>query len=158
MTNPGMTNHRRALLVFIVLVLGGGLFIGFLTKPGLWYASLIKPSFNPPALVFAPVWSILYVLIAIAGWRTWRAYPHGWPMRMWWTQLVLNFLWSPVFFVAHRIGLAFAIILLLLSAIVGFIVTSSRQDRVAAWLFVPYALWVTFAVLLNGSIFALNWS
>lgn len=156
MTKSGTVSHRLASLAFIALVLGGGLFIGFLTTPGSWYAGLVKPSFNPPPLVFAPVWSVLYVIVAVAGWRVWRADPRGWPMRIWWTQLALNFLWSPVFFAAHRIGLALAIIVLLLASIVGFIITSSRQDRVAAWLFVPYAMWVAFASLLNGSIFALN--
>ena len=77
-------------------------------------------------------------------------------MTLWWTQLVLNFLWSPVFFGAHQIGLALAVILLLLAAILAFIATAWRQNRVAAWLFVPYAAWVAFASVLNGSIFALN--
>ena len=73
-----------------------------------------------------------------------------------WAQLALNFLWSPVFFAAHRIGLALAIVLLMLAAILPFIVMAWRQDRVAAWLFAPYAAWVGFASVLNGAIFALN--
>ena len=77
-------------------------------------------------------------------------------MKLWWTQLVLNFLWSPVFFGAHQIGLALVVILLLLAAILAFIATAWRQNRVAAWLFAPYAAWVAFASVLNGSIFTLN--
>jgi translocator protein len=77
-------------------------------------------------------------------------------MRRWWAQLVLNFLWSPVFFSAHKIGLALAVIVLLLAIILGFIVTSWREDRVAARLYVPYSAWVAFAWILNASIFALN--
>lgn len=106
--------------------------------------------------MFAPVWTALYVLIAIAGWRTFERDRSGWPMRLWWAQLVLNFAWSPVFFAARQIGVAFGIILLLLAAILAFIDASWRQDRVAAWLFVPYAAWVAFASALNASIFALN--
>jgi tryptophan-rich sensory protein len=72
--------------------------------------------------------------------------------RVWWTQLVLNFLWSPVFFSAHQIRLALVVILLLFAAILAFIAMSWRRDRVAGWLFVPYAVWVAFASVLNVSI------
>jgi benzodiazapine receptor len=144
------------LILFLVLVVGGGLAIGFLTAPDAWYAGLAKPSFNPPNRLFAPVWTALYVLIAIAGWRTFERDRTGWPMRLWWTQLSLNFLWSPVFFSAHQIGLALGIILLLLAAILAFINASWRRDRVAAWMFVPYAGWVGFASALNAAILARN--
>lgn len=145
-----------SLALFLVLVVGGGLAIGLLTAPGAWYAGLAKPSFNPPGWVFGPVWTLLYVLIAVAGWRTFARDRAGWPMRLWWAQLALNFLWTPVFFAAHRIGLALLVVLLLLAAILAFIVLSWRRDRVAAWLFAPYAAWVAFASLLNAAIFALN--
>jgi tryptophan-rich sensory protein len=142
--------------LFVLLAVGGGLVIGAFNVPGGWYASLEKPPFNPPGWVFGPVWTALYVLIGIAGWRTWRRDRSGWPMRLWWTQLVLNFAWSPVFFTLHQIGAALAIVLALFAAIVAFIVTARKLDRTAAWLFVPYAAWVAFASLLNGSILALN--
>ncbi len=149
-------NRYFSLILFLLLVLGGGLALGGLNVPGGWYAGLTKPSFNPPAWLFAPVWTVLYVLIAIAGWRVWQRDRTGWPMRLWWAQLALNFLWTPVFFGVRQIGLAFVVILLMLSVILAFIVTSWRQDRVAAWLFVPYAAWVAFASLLNGSTWILN--
>ncbi|MFZ1963606.1 MAG: TspO/MBR family protein [Roseiarcus sp.] len=144
------------LILFLVLVTGGGLAIGFLTAPGEWYAGLAKPPFNPPNWLFGPVWTLLYLLIAVAGWRAFESDRGGWPMKLWWAQLALNFLWSPVFFAAHRIGLALAVILLLLGAILAFIVMSWRQDRVAAWLFAPYAAWVGFASVLNASILVLK--
>jgi tryptophan-rich sensory protein len=144
------------LILFLVLVMGGGVAIGFLTAPGEWYAGLAKPSFNPPNWLFGPVWTLLYLLIAVAGWRVFESDRGGWPMKLWWAQLALNFLWSPVFFAAHQIGLALALILLLLGAILAFIVASWRQDRVAAWLFAPYAAWVGFASALNASILALK--
>jgi len=143
-------------VLFLALVVGGGLAIGFLTAPGEWYAGLAKPSFNPPNWIFGPVWTALYVLIALAGWRTFERDRSGWPMKLWWAQLALNFLWSPTFFAAQRIGLALAIVLLMLAAIVAFIVTSWRRDRVAAMAFVPYAAWVAFASILNAAILALN--
>jgi tryptophan-rich sensory protein len=151
-----MTSDRVALILFVALVLGGGLAIGYATAPGEWYGGLVKPSFNPPGWVFAPVWSVLYVLIAIAGWRVWRKGAAGSAMKVWWLQLALNFLWSPVFFAAHQIGLAFGIILLMLAAIIAFIALAWREERAAAWLFVPYAAWVAFAAMLNGAIFAVN--
>jgi tryptophan-rich sensory protein len=151
-----MMSDRRALVLFLVLVVGGGLVIGFMTAPGDWYAGLAKPSFNPPAWVFAPVWTVLYGLIAVAGWRTFARDRAGWPMKVWWVQLALNFLWSPVFFAAHRVDLALVDVVLLLAAIVAFIAVSWRQDRVAALMFAPYAAWVAFASVLNGAVWMLN--
>jgi translocator protein len=148
--------HLRSLILFLVVMLGGGLVLGGLTVPGAWYAGLAKPAFNPPAWLFGPVWTVLYVLIAIAGWRLWQRDRHGGPMKLWWAQVALNFLWTPIFFGAHQIGLALVVILLMLAAILGFIVTTWRLDRVAAWLFVPYAAWVAFASVLNASIWMLN--
>lgn len=145
-----------SLILFLALVLGGGLVLGFLTAPGAWYAGLAKPSFNPPAWLFGPVWMVLYILIAVAGWRVWQRDRAGWPMKLWWAQLALNFLWTPVFFGAHQIGPALVVILLMLAVILGFIAAAWRQDRVAAWLFVPYAAWVAFATLLNGLLYLLN--
>jgi tryptophan-rich sensory protein len=145
-----------SLAAFLALVVGGGLVIGFLTAPGEWYAQLAKPGFNPPGWVFGPAWTALYILIAIAGWRVWQSDRAGWPMKLWWAQLILNFLWTPVFFSAHQIGLALGVILVLLASILSFIAMSWRQDRAASWLFVPYAAWVAFASILNGSIAALN--
>ena len=149
-------SSKIALLSFLVLVVGGGLAIGLFTMPGEWYAGLAKPGFNPPNWIFGPVWTALYVLIAIAGWPTWRSAPSEGAMRLWGLQLALNFLWSPVFFAAHMIGAALAIILALLATIVAFIAVTWRMDRIAAWLFAPYAAWVAFASLLNGAIWWLN--
>jgi benzodiazapine receptor len=147
---------RAALPLFLLLSVGGGLLIGTLNIPGAWYAELAKPSFNPPNWLFGPVWTVLYVLIAIAGWRTWRTARNGRAMKLWWAQMVLNFLWSPTFFGAERITLAAVIIFILLAAVLAFIAVTWRSDRVSAALFVPYALWVAFAALLNTSIAALN--
>ena len=158
-----MTNDTRSatgrygrLILFLGLVLGGGLALGGLTVPGEWYSGLAKPTFNPPGWLFGPVWSVLYIAIAIAGWRLWENDRSGWPMILWWIQLALNFMWTPVYFGAHRIGFALVIILLMLTAIGGFIISAWRQDQVAASLFLPYAAWVAFASVLNASIWTLN--
>ena len=152
-----MRNTRTTtIVVFLALVLGGGLTIGYLNTPGEWYANLAKPPFNPPNWLFAPAWTILYVLIGIAGARTWSRAPKSAAMAAWSAQLGLNFLWSPVFFTLHVIGAAFLVILALLAAIILFIVIAWRIDRVAAMLFLPYLAWVAFASLLNGAILWLN--
>lgn len=149
-------NRFLVLLGFIILVLGGGTLIGFVTLPGEWYAGLQKPIFNPPNWIFGPVWSVLYVLIAVAGWRVWSRDFGGLAMRVWVVQLVLNFLWSPVFFGLQQTGLALIVIVALLVAIFAFIAVVRPIDRVSAWLFAPYAVWVGFATLLNFSIWWLN--
>ncbi|ESX52448.1 tryptophan-rich sensory protein [Mesorhizobium sp. C416B] len=151
-----MSLRYVSLLLFLLLVLGGGLLIGYATLPGEWYASLAKPPFNPPNWVFAPAWTLLYVLIAVAGWRTWERERAGAAMKIWALQLVLNFAWSPTFFGAKQMGPALVVILALLASIALFIATVWNRDRVSGWLFAPYALWVAFATLLNASLLLLN--
>ena len=87
---PSPAPRLLGLIPFLALVLGGGLAIGIVTAPGPWYASLAKPSFNPPGWIFGPAWSVLYVLIAIAGWRLWNRARSSAAMKLWWLQLVLN--------------------------------------------------------------------
>lgn len=144
------------LALFLVVVLGVGTGLGFLTAPGEWYDSLDKPPFNPPSWVFAPVWTTLYVLIAIAGWRTFLADRNGAAMKLWYAQMVLNWLWSPVFFGLHMLWPGFIVILALDGAVIAFIANRWSRDRAAALMFVPYAAWVLFASLLNLSIAILN--
>ena len=149
-------NRYVRLALFILLVLGGGSLIGYYNLPGEWYAGLVKPSFNPPNWIFGPVWSILYVMIAVAGWRLWEHHRSSPSMTIWWAQLALNFLWSPAFFGMQNSGLALVIVIAMLALIYTFIARTWNLDRVAAWLFVPYAAWVSFATLLNASVWWLN--
>jgi benzodiazapine receptor len=146
---------RRILIyaAFIIGVFGIGLAIGSVTRPDGWYAALAKPPFNPPNWIFGPVWSVLYVMIGIAGARS---FERGGGLRLWLAQMVLNFAWTPAFFVLHRPGMALVIILGMLATIIAFIVTRWNADRISALLFVPYAAWVAFASLLNASIVVLN--
>ena len=144
------------LAVFLVVVLGVGSVLGILTAPGEWFASLDKPPFNPPSWLFGPVWLALYVLIAIAGWRTFLREPNGPAMKLWYGQMALNWLWSPAFFSLHWLWGAFVVIVAMLGLIFAFIARNWAEDRTSAWLFVPYAAWVSFATLLNLSIAILN--
>jgi translocator protein len=151
-----MNRSIQHLIVFLVLVVGGGWIIGATNLPGPWYAALQKPPFTPPNWLFPVAWTVLYVLIALAGWRTYKRVTDSAVMQVWWAQLVLNFAWSPIFFTRHWMWPALAVILAMLALIVTFIVLQWRKDRTAALLFVPYAGWVAFASLLNASLTVLN--
>lgn len=144
------------LALFLLFTVGGGSLIGIYNLPGEWYAGLVKPSFNPPDWIFAPVWTTLYIMIAVAGWRTWERRFEGPVMQIWFGQLAVNFAWSPVFFSLHAIGLALVVIALMLALIIAFVAISWKRDRLSAWLFVPYVAWVAFASTLNASLFILN--
>lgn len=144
------------LLVFVVGVVGIGWLIGATNLPGEWYAALAKPDFVPPNWAFPIAWTILYVMIGIAGWRTFRREPRGKAMLAWAVQMALNFAWSPVMFTMHQIGSALAILICLFVAIVTYIGLEMSRDRLAAALFAPYAAWVAFAGVLNAAIWRLN--
>lgn len=143
-------------LLFIGIVVGVGAVIGVSTAPDAWYTALQKPPFNPPNWVFAPTWFTLYVLIGIAGARTFLRDASSPAIFLWAGQMVLNWAWSPTWFTLHLLWPAFAIIAAILVLIVAFIVATWKNDRASALLFVPYALWVAFASTLNLSIAILN--
>lgn len=149
-------NRILIYILFIAVVLGGGLLIGINNIPGEWYQALAKPSFNPPNWVFAPVWSVLYVIIGLVGARTFLNHRRTPAMRFWVAQMIFNFAWSPLFFGFQEIALALIVIIALLISIVGFIAVSRKQDDLSALLFVPYLAWVAFATVLNTSIFLMN--
>ncbi|MHC2330981.1 TspO/MBR family protein [Bradyrhizobium sp. USDA 4454] len=151
-----MKTRNRSLLVFLVAVVGIGWLIGATNLPGAWYAALQKPPFNPPNWVFAPTWTILYVMIAIAGWRAYLQEVNGLALQVWLGQMTLNFLWSPVVFRLHNLAMGLSVIVLLLGLILFFIGLQWRTNRLAALLFIPYAAWVAFASLLNFSLYRLN--
>ncbi len=143
-------------VAFIALVVTVGSLIGANNTPDAWYAALNKPPFNPPNWLFAPVWFTLYVLIGIAGARTFLRDASGPAAFVWVAQMLLNWAWSPTWFTLHMPWAAFAIIIAILVLIVAFMALTWKRDRVSAWLFVPYAAWVAFASTLNFSIAILN--
>ncbi|NJR13831.1 MAG: tryptophan-rich sensory protein [Phyllobacteriaceae bacterium] len=145
------------LAVFIIGVFGIGTAVGIGFTPGVWYAGLAKPSFNPPDWLFGPVWSVLYVMIAVAGWRSFSAEAFGPQSLLWLAQMVLNFAWSPVMFGLQMLWPAFVVLSLMWLAIVAFIIVAwANGDRVSAALFMPYLAWVSFAGLLNITLAQMN--
>ncbi len=150
------------LVISIALPLAVGGVAGFFTQPEIegWYRTIQKPLWQPPAWLFAPVWTTLYVMMGIALYLIWKSTAPQQQKRtaiiLWAVQLLLNFFWSAIFFKHHKIGLALIDIVALWLAILLTIFAFARINRVAAWLLVPYISWVSFAGILNFTIYRLN--
>src|ERR1700751_3713076 len=147
------------LLVCFVVCLGAAGIGSFLTTPSLrlWYEGLSKPSWNPPNWLFGPVWTILYLAMAIAAWLVWRkAGVAAAPMQFFLTQLALNVAWSALFFRLRSPGLAFTEIVVLWFAILATTIEFWRAVPAAGWLLLPYLIWVGYATALNFAIWWLN--
>lgn len=144
-----------SLIAFLALV-GAAAVTGAQFEPGGWYEALAKPSWTPPNWLFPIAWTVLYVMIAVAGWLVWQREGFGLALAIWGLGLALNAFWSYLMFGQHDIGLALFDIIALLFSILVFIGVAWSSDRAAAYLFVPYAAWVSYACALNASIFAMN--
>ena len=164
MSNKTESKFRSAVMLILFLAACFGVaWTGAQVSPGIasseWYDQLNKPDWNPPGWLFGPVWTTLYTLMAIAAWRIWRklGFKGGRKELSWFgTQLLLNGIWSQLFFNAQNPGLAFVEILFLLSAIVATTIYFYKEDRLAGYMMVPYILWVAFATVLNGTIWMIN--
>ena len=147
------------LSLLITLAVGG--VAGFAPANAIdtWYLHLNKPSFNPPNWIFAPVWTLLYIMMGIALYLIWKL-PKS-PVRnramiLFFIQLTLNFFWSLIFFNLHQTGLAFVEIVALWLAILLTMRAFAPLSKPSGWLLFPYLLWVSFASVLNFSIWQLN--
>jgi tryptophan-rich sensory protein len=154
--NPWLTFALFAGICFAVAAIGS---VWTSTSVRTWYVRLQKPSFNPPSWVFGPVWSALYLMMATSAWLVWRK--GGWEspraaLLLFFIQLGLNLAWSGLFFGLRRPGLALVDILALLVAVVATAIEFRSFSQTAFWLMVPYAMWVSFASVLNFSIWRLN--
>ncbi|MBF6136708.1 tryptophan-rich sensory protein [Nocardia otitidiscaviarum] len=155
------TGAQVAGLAVIALLIAAAAAVGNLSAVSTAdkYEALEQPAWAPPSWLFGPVWTLLYSLMAIAAWLVWRAEP--WQrvrvaLGVFVVQLILNALWTPLFFAAEWRGVAFAEILVLLAAIVATIVLFARHQRWAAGVLVPYLLWTVFAAALNLAVWQLN--
>jgi benzodiazapine receptor len=150
------------LLVSLIITLAIGFIASLVTRPQIagWYALLVKPPFNPPSWLFAPVWAAIYIVIAIAAYLVWNrrdgSTDYLTARAVYVVQLALNFSWSMVFFGLHSITGGLLIIILLWMTILLNIRWFGKLSKTASWLLLPYFLWVSFAAILNYSIFALN--
>lgn len=147
-----------ALLGWIALCFGAAA-LGAASTSADWYASLNKPAWSPPGWLFGPVWTALYTMMGVSAWMVWRRggfAEQRRPLNLFLVQLALNAIWTPLFFGLRMPGLAFAEILLLWVAIAFTIAAFGRAHRPAAWLLVPYLAWVSFASVLNGTLWLMN--
>lgn len=156
------STEARPIAVAVIPVVAAFVLGQLATFPNLtpWYAGLIKPAFNPPNWVFAPVWTTLYVLMAFAVWRVLRLRRRT-PVRrlgliLFFAQLVLNAAWSWMFFAAHSPRLGLINIVPQLLVIAATMIVFWRLDRVASWCILPLGVWVAFATILNFPIWSLN--
>ena len=159
-----MTSTREARLVAVAVtpVVVASVVGQIATYPNLtpWYAGLVKPSFNPPNWIFAPVWTTLYVLMEVAVWRVLRLRRRTAMRRvgltLFFLQLALNAAWSWMFFAAHSPALGLSNIIPQLAVVIATVVVFLRLDSVGAIALMPLAVWVAFAAVLNFSIWSLN--
>lgn len=144
-----------SLFIFFGLV-GAAAVTGARYMPGEWYQSLAKPSWTPPDWLFPIAWTVLYFMIAIAGWLVWQKQGVGPALAVWLIGLVLNAAWSYVMFGRHDIGLALVNVTALWVSLLAFIVLAWNVDRNASYLFMPYLVWVSFATALNAAVWQMN--
>ncbi|MES2014685.1 MAG: TspO/MBR family protein [Patescibacteria group bacterium] len=151
-----------ALVVSLLLVYGAAFLGTYFTVGAIdsWYATLVRPTFAPPNWIFAPVWTLLYALMAIAAWRVYGKWKTnrtvGMTLAVYVVHLAINTLWSIVFFGFHSPLMAFGVIAILWALIIYLTLRFYAIDHIAGILFIPYLLWVSFAAYLNLSIVLLN--
>lgn len=160
---PTLTRSRQVigLVVAIIVCFAAAGLGGLVTTPKIpnWYADLAKPTWTPPGWIFGPVWTLLYLMMAIAAWLVWRH--QGFtrakaPLSLFAIQLALNSLWSVLFFGLQNPGLAVIDIVLLLAAILATLIVFWKHSRWAGALLAPYLVWVSFATALNVAIWRMN--
>ncbi len=153
-----MKNSAVGLILWIAVSMGAGL-VGSGFMPGEWYASLAKPDWNPPSYVFGPVWTTLYILMGISAWLVWRKVGFSGAksvLALFLVQLVLNSLWSYLFFGLHQPGFALIEIVILWSVILVVTIGFWRISATAGIMLLPYLCWVGFASVLNLQLWRLN--
>ncbi|MDZ4792033.1 MAG: TspO/MBR family protein [Hyphomicrobiales bacterium] len=144
--------------VFLGAVAAAALFAGQWAGND-WYRNLDKPSFTPPDWAFPVAWSILYLMIATAGWFVWMAPESGnrtAALNFWYGQIFINAVWSYIFFGRKQLDVALVTLTMMWALIIGFIMSALLIDQRAALLFIPYLIWVTYAGLLNAVILLMN--
>ena len=154
-----MTKNKYLSLFLILLITFipsaiGGLVTSYFKEP--WYSEIVLPSFNPPSWVFAPVWTSLYIMMAIAIWKIWINSFDFKILKLYFIHLFFNGTWSIAFFGFHQIGIALINLFIILFFIVLLMKKYFNRDKISFYLMVPYLAWSGYAFILNSSIFVLN--
>ena len=152
-------NKFLTFILFFIITYSASLIGGLATinfkEP--WYSQLIKPSFNPPDWIFAPVWTILYLMMTVAIWFFWHSKNRNMnTVYIYFIHLIFNTTWSIIFFVFHNILLALIVLIILIILIITLIIRFKRVNLLSAYLMIPYLLWCCFALILNMSLLILN--
>jgi translocator protein len=155
------TSNIFTIIICIALPLVAGGISGLATSGNIntWYAALNKPVFNPPNYLFGPVWTMLYILMGISLYMIWKSPPgdaRNYALVIFGIQLLLNFAWSFIFFHFKLLGWALVEIIMVWCGVLAMVIIFQRISKTAAYIQLPYLLWVSFASLLNGSIWWLN--
>lgn len=161
MTKPDARQQGIGLAVSIIVCFAAAGLGGIVTTPNIptWYADLAKPAWTPPDWVFGPVWTLLYLMMAASAWLVWRQAGFAsakLPLALFAIQLVLNSLWSVLFFGLQSPGSAAVEIVLLWVAILATLIAFWRRSKLAGGMLMPYLVWVSFAAVLNFAIWRLN--
>ena len=154
-----MTKNKYLSLLLILLITFLASAIGGFTTSSFkepWYSDIILPSFNPPSWVFAPVWTILYIMMSVAIWKIWVSSFDTKILKLYFVHLIFNGSWSIIFFGFHQIGLALINLIIILILIFLLMKKYLSRDKISFYLMIPYFMWTSFALLLNSSIFLLN--
>ena len=152
--------NNKYLSLFIILTITflassiGGYTTSTFKEP--WYSQLILAPFNPPAWVFGPIWTILYIMMSVAIWRIWYDSKEKYIFRIYLIHLFFNSTWSIVFFGFHKVGLALINLIIILGFIAILIKEYYKRDKISYYLMIPYFLWSSYALILNSYIFIYN--
>ena len=144
------------LLLFITFIAStiGGFITATFKEP--WYSEIVLPSYNPPSWVFAPIWTLLYIMMSIAIWKVWINSFDKKTLNLYFIHLLFNGSWSVIFFGFHQIGLALINLIFILIFIITLMKKYFKIDKVSFYLMLPYLIWSSYAFILNFSIFILN--
>ena len=154
-----MTKNKYLSFFLIILITFFASFLGGFVSNAYkepWYSQIILPSFNPPSWVFAPVWTILYIMMSISAWRVWNKYFETKLIIVYFVHLIFNAMWSVIFFGFHQIFLALIDLSIILIFIIYLVKIYHTRDQLAFYLMLPYLMWSSFAFFLNLSIFIIN--
>ena len=154
-----MTKNKYLSLFLILLITFSASAIGGFTTTSFkepWYSEIILPNFNPPSWVFAPVWTLLYIMMSIAIWKIWINTFDLKLLKLYFIHLFFNATWSIAFFGFHLIGLALINLIIILIFIILLMRKYLTRDKISFYLMTPYLFWSSYALILNSSIFVLN--
>ena len=154
-----MTNNKYISLALILLVTFvasgiGGFVTSSFKEP--WYSQIVLPIFNPPSWVFGPVWTLLYILMSVATWIAWRKISDKKILQVYFVHLFFNSIWSVIFFGFHQIFIALIDLGIILIFIIWLMKIYYQVSKISFLLMIPYLLWSSYALMLNGAIFYLN--